>query len=416
MPPSPLRPRNPAARRCRTRTDLPRRAWLVAAIASLLFTAAPARADDRADRETARQEFAAGQAADKAHDWQGAIVHYLRANELVPHAFTLFNIAADHEHLGSLREAAIWYQRYLDAAPTATNRDAVLALLAELKARPAPLTVRTTPPGAQVTIDGARAGKTPLATTIRGGAHRIAIDLDGEHAERTVDVLYAEPVDVDVRLPGPTGTLEVRGEPAGALVIVDRAPVGRMPIQLAVAPGEHAIHVEHHGYQPFDTTAIVTPRTLTSVVATLAPGGLGAARALDVGYFVGAAGGADTRGAGAILQGEVGARIAQYEGLLRIGRVAGELGLDFLVRWAFLKDSRVTPYVGVGYSYLASGLGYQASLGLRYDLSRDPLGLAIRADVAARSYQRTRTTADGTMLTEPSALIPITVTVEAVFR
>ena len=184
---------------------------MLAAVAAL---AAPARADDRAARDEARREFAAGQAADKTGDWQGAIEHYLRAYDRVAHPFTLYNIAADYEHLGRLREAALWYQRYLDASPTATNRDAVQARIAELAARPAPLRVRSPTDRLTVTIDGAPAGVTPLTTSVRGGPHRVVAERDGRRAERTVEAAYGEPLDVELVLRPSTGTLDVRSKPS----------------------------------------------------------------------------------------------------------------------------------------------------------------------------------------------------------
>src|SRR5438128_4562678 len=124
---------------------------LVAAV--VLMIAGPVRADDR---EEARKAFTAGQASDKAEDWQGAIEHYMRAYDLMPHHFALYNIARDYERLGQLREAAAWYVRYVDAAPPSADRDKVQRLIGELKVRPAKLTVKSTPEGARVTVDGQR--------------------------------------------------------------------------------------------------------------------------------------------------------------------------------------------------------------------------------------------------------------------
>src|SRR5438132_13608619 len=110
-------------------------------VLALLVQATAARADERDD---ARREFAAGQAADAHRAWQQAIEHYLRANDLVPHPFALFNIATDYERLGKLREAATWFERYLAAAPDSPDREKVVATLRDIAARPAALVVRST--------------------------------------------------------------------------------------------------------------------------------------------------------------------------------------------------------------------------------------------------------------------------------
>ena len=66
---------------------------LLCSIGMALAIAAPAYADDDDDREEARKAFAAGQAADRKKDYVRAIEHYLRAYDLVPHEFAVFNIA-----------------------------------------------------------------------------------------------------------------------------------------------------------------------------------------------------------------------------------------------------------------------------------------------------------------------------------
>jgi hypothetical protein len=85
-------------------------------------------------------------------------------------------------------------------------------LLREVEARTAPtiLAVRTTPPGAQVEIDGRIVGESnaqkPLEYRVYAGAHRIVVQLRGyETAIRSVQVVAGEtkPIEVDlVPVPG----------------------------------------------------------------------------------------------------------------------------------------------------------------------------------------------------------------------
>jgi len=99
-------------------------------VAVIIASATPAFADIRG---LAREEFALGEAADEQRDWRAALEHYLRANDLVPHANAIFNIASEYERLGELREAARWYERYLEAAPDSPDRERVAGILAKLK-------------------------------------------------------------------------------------------------------------------------------------------------------------------------------------------------------------------------------------------------------------------------------------------
>src|SRR5260221_9395347 len=200
------------------------------------------------DREDARKEFAAGQAADKQKDWQTALEHYLRANDLVPHPFAIYNIAVDYERLGRLREAATWYQRYLEAAPESADRDKVVKTLAELKTRPASLSVRTLPDGARVTIDNQHAGTTPFSANLRGGTHHVAVDRDNQHDERDVELEFGEPADVTFTLGGTGGTFYVSGSPAGAYVAIDNITIGVLPATAVVPPGTYQIRVTAYGY------------------------------------------------------------------------------------------------------------------------------------------------------------------------
>ncbi len=176
------------------------------------------RADERDD---ARAAFAAGEAADRAKDWRGAIEQYLHAYELVPHPFAMFNIATDYERLGQLREASTWYQRYLEAAPTSPDHAKVAQTLGELRTRPGTITVRSLPDGATVSIDGGNVGTTPYTGMIKGGSHRIIVASGTQIEHRDITTEYGDPIDVVVNLGGASGELVVTSVPEGALVTVD---------------------------------------------------------------------------------------------------------------------------------------------------------------------------------------------------
>lgn len=386
---------------------------LIALVTAVLLMAQSAHADDRED---ARKAFAEGQAADKAEDWQSAIEHYQRANDLMPHHFALYNIARDYERLGQLREAAVWYTRYVEAAPPSGDRDKVQKLLGEIKLRPAKLTVKSTPPGARVTIDGQKVGVTPFTAPIRGGGHRVAVELDGQRDERDVALEYGEPETVELTLrgvvarPTPTvkpvglqGLIVVRGQPEGALITVDNVPAGTVPMSIPVAEGQHQIKVTSFGYADYSTTAFVTRGNEATVEVAMGKANTGQvpdSGPPTIGYMLGVSGGADVRGDGGVLLAAFGVRFAQYDMAVRVGKAAGFTALDFVARWAFLK-TRLSPFIGAGYSYVipsgdeatgsssssSGGSGYEVVGGLRFDLSRGPgATFSIVGEVGVRSF------------------------------
>ena len=381
------------------------------AIVLLVALAAPARADTRED---ARREFAAGEDADKHKDWRGALEHYLRANDLVPHPFAMFNIARDYEQLGQLREAAKWYERYLGAATDSPDRAKVQRLLDGLRSRPSKIVVRASPDGARVIIDNVFDGTTPYAGVVRGGVHRVIVEQRGQHDQRDVPAEFGEPVDVSFQLAGETGTLVVTG-PAGALVLVDGMSAGVVPARVDVAPGPHTVHVQAVGYQPFDAQPIVTPGRIARVDAPAIRGGDDTGTPnrpkLALSYILALAGGADARTIDGIVLVGFGARISRFDLMLYLGRDNGGTAYEFVGRWMFL-DKRVTPFLAAGYAYETNGTGFQATAGLRFDVSRGgALGLSLLVESGVHFTSGTDSMGNATTTLE----VPILASIELLY-
>jgi hypothetical protein len=69
-----------------------------------------------------------------------------------------------------------------------------------------------------------------------------------------------------VQWPARVGVLlRVEGAPTGATVSIDGQPAGVIPLEQRVAPGEHRVVVNHHGYQAM-TKVISVPATPDSPV------------------------------------------------------------------------------------------------------------------------------------------------------
>ena len=368
------------------------------------------------DREDARTEFAAGQQADKDRDYAGAIEHYLRANELVPHPFAVYNIAADYERLQQFREAARWYQQFVTAAPSGPERDKVMRLLPELQKKPSSLSVRTMPAGARVTIDGRPAGPAPVTVTLPGGAHHVTIERGSDRDERDITLEYGEPGDVAFTLSGTPGSLYVFGTPAGAYVAVDNITVGAVPATVPLPAGPHTVRVSASGYATYETGTVVEPngtaqvevrlqRDLAAVDAATTP-------KLPVSYAFGAVGGADVQMGDPLVLGVGALRINQYEGELRLGHDGGGTEFALLFHW-YVLPTVITPYLSVGYSWGGIGFGYVLNGGLRWDLAQgEHTGFALLADFGLHTYGNTDTS--GASVT--GVTYPLELTAELTFR
>ena len=384
-------------------------------VPTLLICMAVARVAAADDREDARTEFAAGQQADKDKDYAGAIEHYLRANELVPHPFAVYNIAADYERLGQYREAARWYQQFVAKAPPGPERDKVTRLLPELEHHAASLSVRSIPDGARVTIDNRPAGTTPVNVTLPGGAHHVIIDRGGDHEERDVTLEYGEPGDVVFTLSGTPGSLYVYGTPAGAYVAVDNITVGSIPATVQLPAGPHTVRISASGYSPFETGAVIEPNATAKVEVRLQRdlGAIDAATTpkLPLYYSVGVLGGATLKDPQGVALGEVGIRLAQYEGDVRFGWAGGG-EFDLLFRWNVL-PTMFTPFIGGGYAWGGIGFGYTFEGGLRWDLSRgDHLGFSLLGAIGVRTFTGTDSMGSATS----GVNYPVSLGAEVLFR
>jgi hypothetical protein len=160
--------------------------------------------------------------------------------------------------------------------------------------------VRSTPAGAEVTVNGERRGVTPLALRdLPFGGYSIAVSRAGYSSEQQQVTLTparpAQSLELDlvgrpggsaavmsggsvtsstIVTPGATiGSLMIDSRPIGATVFVDGSAAGITPLVLdRLEPGPHAIRLERTGYHPWTTTVSVVPGELTRLAASLAGG------------------------------------------------------------------------------------------------------------------------------------------------
>lgn len=140
---------------------------------------------------------------------------------------------------------------------TVTLRVALRALIGDLR-------VETTPPGAEVRIDGRVAGRSPL--TVRGlavkGAHRVEVSRDGYGVARADVAINANTVTTSALvLEMGTASMLVTTEPGGGEIRVDGTVRGTAPVTAALPLGRHVFRATRDGYNVAETTLVVTDAT-----------------------------------------------------------------------------------------------------------------------------------------------------------
>lgn len=116
---------------------------------------------------------------------------------------------------------------------------------------PATLTLQTTPPGAQVSVDGKASGQTPVSMQLVAGTHRVAL-VAPDGRTRDLDVVLNAGASVvhqiewaDAPASAPvTGTLHIQTDPPGRAVVVDDTARGVSPVTVpGLSVGEHTVIV-----------------------------------------------------------------------------------------------------------------------------------------------------------------------------
>jgi hypothetical protein len=167
----------------------------------------------------------------------------------------------------------------IGAPPRAPARDAQPAVNVTPPA-PGRVVVRSVPAGALVTVDGRRAGETPVTVTdLSLGAHTLLIARPG-YVPRTEQVTItsgapSRSLTVELR-PGldvaaaQLGSIYVDTRPRGARVTVDGRLVGTTPVRVPeLARGEHRVLVELDGFRAHSTVVTVQPGAQARLAVTL---------------------------------------------------------------------------------------------------------------------------------------------------
>jgi tetratricopeptide (TPR) repeat protein len=175
------------------------------ALVLLLASAwAPSAGAEESGRE-AGKHFQRGVALYSEADYRAALVEFKRAYALSPNAAVLYNVGETEYQLQDYAGALITFEKYLgESSPLETHRAEVESNVDVLKARVGHVTITTTPPGADVTIDDQAIGKTPLdkAVLVSVGHRRIIASMAGRlPVTRYVDVATDDNLSISLQLP-----------------------------------------------------------------------------------------------------------------------------------------------------------------------------------------------------------------------
>ncbi len=250
----------------------------------------------------AREHYDKAQALVKQNKLDEAIDEYRRAYELSPHFSVLYSLGNTYSAAGRSALAIDAFERYLRDAAAAGKLDParkreVEKAIAAAKERTASVTLVGLPDGADVAVDGATVGKTPLPTPLRldPGNHMITATHDGYvPGEAPVQVAAKETPKIELRLQraepspplpappaptviGPTGVM-IDCKTPGVALWIDGEPHGATPLAapIELPPGLHRVRFEKPGFRgevtiPVEAGKLAVASCGLIVISTPAP-------------------------------------------------------------------------------------------------------------------------------------------------
>jgi tetratricopeptide (TPR) repeat protein len=192
-------------------------AVLVASLSLLIAFAAPggrlARAAEGDPKGAAREHFQKGLAAFADQRFAEAAEEFDAAYKLSPAFKLLYNIGLVDVALGRSVEAVDAFDRYLKQGASAIPADRRREVSEEIEkqlARIGTVSIRTFPEGAEIRIDGALIGRTPLPKSVRVNAGRHTVEaIAAGHSTQTREIAISGKAENAIEM-----TLEAIAAPA----------------------------------------------------------------------------------------------------------------------------------------------------------------------------------------------------------
>jgi len=134
--------------------------------------------------------------------------------------------------------------------------------------------VESTPVSADVTIEGAFKGKTPLLISDIGiGSHRVKLYKESYFPrELTLKISDRTPQHIETTLTSDSASLTIESSPSGAAVTVNGSSVGKTPAEVErIKTGETTVEISLSGYMPYQQELRLRAGEEHSVDANLVP-------------------------------------------------------------------------------------------------------------------------------------------------
>lgn len=180
--------------------------WIWLTLALTIAPAAVAQPPDAAAKAEAQQRFNRGVELAREGDARAALVEFRRAYSLVPNYRVLYNIGQESYELQDYVTALRSFEQYLSEGAKEIpkkRRAEVEKEIEKLRPRVASATVTVSVAGADVSVDDASVGKSPLSEPVRlnPGKHRVSATTAGKKsASQSIDVAGGDSVTVELKL------------------------------------------------------------------------------------------------------------------------------------------------------------------------------------------------------------------------
>jgi hypothetical protein len=112
------------------------------------------------------------------------------------------------------------------------------------------LEIESTPPGAEVLVDGVSFGSTPFVSRIPPGDHEVVLkDGDQRVWQERLSIEPGKEYPFKVALAPAESILAVESEPSGAQILVDGVQKGKTPSKLKLPPGTYDVKIKLRRYK-----------------------------------------------------------------------------------------------------------------------------------------------------------------------
>lgn len=158
-----------------------------------------------ADDEGAEAAFKRGFELFEEGNYQAALVEFKQAYKMSPNYKMLYNIGLVSKQLNDYAGALDAFTRYLNDGGTnvvVSRRVEVNQEIQKLRNRVAQVSIKVDRPGAEISVDGASVGTSPLATplTLNIGRVRVAARLNDRTDEKVIELIPGQSMAVDLRV------------------------------------------------------------------------------------------------------------------------------------------------------------------------------------------------------------------------